>query len=174
VAAALLVAGCANYAAGTQQQASGGGGPAKNAPKFRDLTFGQAPTADMIGAGQDSGLPCFARPSDDLSVGYGKLSSLRYCFYNNKLIAVLAETKGLLNSKALLETLIQKYGSADQPNEFMPRFTWGIGLWQAPLTITYDRNQITDDATVVYESTAVQSEMQAAQTKATSKAASQF
>lgn len=164
-------------ACGVQQQQYSGTTPGaveKDIPQFRDLTFGQAPTSDMVTAAPDSGLPCYSRPSDDMSVGYGSLSSLKYCFYDNQLLVVIGETKGLNNSQALLQTLQEKYGAGEQSNEYIPRYMWGVGLFLSPLVIEFDQNMITSDSTVIYESTAVQKEMQAAQAKATSNAASQF
>lgn len=172
----ITLAAIVFVACGTGQQSTGmnpGSPPsAGSGPQFRDLTFGQAPTSDMVPAQPDSGLPCYTRPSDDMSTGAGTLSSLKYCFYNNQLLCVIAETKGLVNSDALLQTLRAKYGQGSQYNQFMPRYTWG--LFFSPLRIGYDQNSITDDATVVYTSKAVEAEMQKAQGKAASNAASQF
>lgn len=47
-----------------------------DAPKFRDLTFRQASSSDMMQTAPDSGMPCYSRSADDLSTGSGTLASL--------------------------------------------------------------------------------------------------
>ena len=173
----VILAAIVFVACGTQPESLGTNPGSQSEPQFRDLTFGQAPTSDMVPAGADSGLPCYARPSDDRSAGSGQLSSLKYCFYNNQLLDVVAETKGLVNSQALLQTLQAKYGEGEQPNEFIPLHHWGLFsplYWSKRLDIIYNQNLVTDDATVLYESAAVSAERDAAKGKAASNAASQF
>jgi hypothetical protein len=153
VAAVCLLFGCAVQPSVSTPQGSSSGVPAvstSDTPKFRDLTFGQGPTPDMVHVAGDSGLPCYSRPSDDLSTGSGSLSGLKYCFYNNQMADVVMHTQGEMNSDSLLAVLQAKYGPGDQPNEFMPEYFWHAGgLFNPPLTIVYDKNEITDDATAV-------------------------
>jgi len=125
----------------------------------------------MVETRPDSGLRCYTRPHDDLTVGTGKLSDLKYCFWNNQLLTVMGNTKGLANSQSLLETLQSKYGSGYQGNEYIARYIWGMS---SPITIMYEQNSITNDASVDYFDRALQAKWDAAGKNAAAKSASQF
>jgi hypothetical protein len=114
---------------------------------FRDLTFGQAPTPDMV-LKEEGDLTFYVRPHDDLTMGNAHLDKLAYGFYHNRLDLVLLFTKGLSNSRALLDVLRQAYGSGRRPNQFMERYLWET----SQVSIFYDENGLTHDAQVILES----------------------
>jgi len=120
------------------------------APKFRDLVFGQAPAPGMVHAESDSGMPCYSRLSDDLRIGRGTLSSLRYCFYNGQMAVVVMKSRGKANSHSLFVALQAQYGLGYQPNMFMPKVFWQAGTpLNSSLSIVYEQNKLTGDATAV-------------------------
>jgi hypothetical protein len=111
---------------------------------FRDLKFGDSPTNDMVLKEDGGDSKYYFRPRDELTIGRAHMDRLVYGFYKNRLAAVLINTKGLWNSRALLDVLRQAYGYGSQPNEFMQRYTWR----SARVIISYDGNSITRDASV--------------------------
>ncbi len=120
-------------------------------------------------------MPCYSRPSDDLSTGSGTLSSLKYCFYNGQMAGVILDTRGRMNSDSLLSVLQAKYGSGAQPNQFMPEYFWTVGsLFNPPLAIVYQRNEITNDATAILEYKPLVDAMNTAKNRAAAGAASNF
>ncbi len=110
---------------------------------FRDLSFGSAPVAGMTLVEDHADEKYYQRPTDDLSVGSGQLTSITYAYYRNQLFSVDLRAKGLANSRALLDTLNAAYGEPEQQNEFMQRYFWSGGTDQA----LYDENAINGDST---------------------------
>lgn len=90
---------------------------------FRDVVFG-TPLADLRSMrlvetnrlGQ-----VFQRPTDALREGGAALSSLGYGFYKGQLASVLLVTKGLANSRALLQALQASYGPGVEQTGFRAR-----------------------------------------------------
>jgi hypothetical protein len=112
---------------------------------FRDLSFGSAPVAGMRLVENDGDETFYQRSTDDLSVGSGHLASITYSYYKYRLLSVEVETKGLANSRALLDTLKAAYGEPYQSNEFMHRYTWKGGTVNA----IYDESAINGDSTTL-------------------------
>jgi hypothetical protein len=69
---------------------------------------------------------------------------IAYVFYKGRLSTILIETKGLTNSRNLLEVLRQAYGVGERPNRFMDHYMWS----GSHVRISYDQNSINDDADV--------------------------
>jgi hypothetical protein len=111
---------------------------------FRDLHFGDPPKGGMVLTEDGGDSKFYARSSDDLSLGGAHLSSLVYNFYKNRLHAMRMTTKGLIDSRALLEVLSQAYGTPSRPNRFMEGYRWH----GSKVTIMYDEDSITRAADV--------------------------
>jgi hypothetical protein len=77
-------------------------------------------------------------------------------------------TKGISNSRALLEVLRQAYGPASKPNRFMERYQWDA----SKVIVTYDENSITRDAVVWFFSEPLVAEQKADQKAKAQKGAS--
>jgi hypothetical protein len=124
---------------------------------FRDLKFGDPPAADMV-LKEDSGDSKFyVRPQDELGIGGATVNRIAYGFYKERLSSILIETKGLTNSRGLLDVLRQAYGIGEQPNRFMNSYTWR----GSRAIVSYDENSITHNATVWFFSAPLISEEQA-------------
>lgn len=87
----------------------------------------------------------YQRSTDDLSVGTGHLASITYDYYNYRLLSVELETKGLANSRALLDTLKAAYGGLNQSNKFMHRYAWLEGT----VNVIYDESTTNGDSTTL-------------------------
>jgi hypothetical protein len=109
---------------------------------FRDVSFGGAPLLGMRLVEDDGDEKFYTRPADDLSVGNGALASISYGYYKSQLFSVNLNAEGLVNSRALLDTLEAAYGKPYQPNEFMQRYTW-LG---SSVNALYDENPINGDS----------------------------
>jgi hypothetical protein len=123
---------------------------------FRDLKFGDPPPHEMQVV-EDGVTTFYKRPADDLVIGNATLHGLTYGFYKGRLSSVLLETKGLVNSRALLEVLRQAYGSGHRSNQFMDRYSWH----GRRVTLIYDEKPITNDADVLFESVTLKNEREA-------------
>jgi hypothetical protein len=110
---------------------------------FRDLSFGSAPLADMRLVEDDGDEKFYQRSTDDLSVGSGHLASITYDYYKYRLLGVELETRGLANSRALLDTLKAAYGVPYQPNGFLQRYMWPGAI----VNVIYDESAIKGDST---------------------------
>lgn len=122
---------------------------------FRDLKFGSGVTSDSVLIEDGGGFKCYQRPSDALSVGDAILKELRYCYYNNELLVVMIETEGISNSQAFLAVLSAAYGDGYQGNKYIEKYYW----WGELVTLSYDRNSITDDSLVIMSSKAISKKM---------------
>ena len=126
---------------------------------FRDLKFGEPPTANMVLKEDGGDSKYYARPGDDLLIGGTHMDQLIYGFYKNRMQAIRMKTKEISNSRALLEVLRQAYGSASQPNQFMQNYQWD----GSKVIVTYDESPITRDATVWFFSEPLIAEQEADQ-----------
>jgi hypothetical protein len=86
----------------------------------------------------------YMRPRDNLLIGGAHMNQLTYGFYKNRMQSVMMKTKGIIDSRALLEVLRQAYGQAFQPNQFMEGYQWT----GSKVILRYDENPITRDADV--------------------------
>lgn len=118
---------------------------------FRDLKFGSAATSNSVLVEDDGAFKCYHRPSDALSIGDAALSELTYCYYNNELGTVIVKTDGISNSQAFLAVLNAAYGDGYQSNKYIEKYYW----WGELVTLSYDRNSITDDSIVIMSSKSI-------------------
>jgi hypothetical protein len=111
---------------------------------FRDLTFGDPPTEEMQLV-EDGTSKYYRRPGDDRMIGNAHLHEIAYAFYHDQFSSVILQTKGIVNSRALLSVLRQAYGPGMRPNEFMERYVWKGNR----VLLYYDEQPITHDATII-------------------------
>jgi hypothetical protein len=119
---------------------------------FRDLIFGADTTALATRVRQPAKNPnvrIYSRPTDELKIGGAELVDIYY--YKNHLSDVLIHTKGISNSRALLEALESTFGSAVQPNRYLKDYSWRGKV----VFMNYDENSITNDASVFITSQAI-------------------
>jgi hypothetical protein len=109
---------------------------------FRDLKFGDPPTSSMVLKDDAGEKKYYTRPEDDLSIGGARVDQLIYGFSKNRLSTILIRTKGLSNSRALLEVLRQTYGPGMQPDPSLPRYSWR----GRQVSVSYNESAVTHDA----------------------------
>jgi hypothetical protein len=109
---------------------------------FRDLTFGDPPTNSMVLKDEAGEKKYYTRPEDDLSIGGARADQVIYGFAKNRLSTILIQTKGLTNSRALLEVLRHAYGPGSQSDPSLPRYTWR----GSRVSVSYNENTRTHDA----------------------------
>jgi hypothetical protein len=117
---------------------------------FRDVTFGDPPTSDMVLKEDAGDAKYYTRPHDDLSLGGAQLQSIAYGFYKSRCHWLVLETKGLVNSRAMLEVVRQTYGPGDQGqgNPYLQQVVW----FGSRVSGTYSENSVTSDAYMVLAS----------------------
>ncbi len=114
---------------------------------FRDMQFGDSDSKFndlVVDAYSSDSLSIFCRRTGDkLTIGASEVSII-YVFYKSQLKNVVIKTKGLKNSRALLDALQEMYGKGRQPNEYIEEYYW----WGKKVTLDYDENSISGDAKV--------------------------
>jgi hypothetical protein len=118
---------------------------------FRDAHFESPLSAfkDLVLVSPGNPSKGYYRRNDSKKIGGAHVSNIYYSFYKGKLAAVLISTKGIENSRALLDALKAQYGPGEQANERIEDYEWLANR----VKMTYKQNVITDDATVVLMST---------------------
>ena len=91
---------------------------------FRDVTFGAAPSPDLVLAETDGSLKFFHRPDDNLKIGKATLTEIIYGFYKGQFFIAILKTKGKKNGRALLDVFDDEYGTPSQPNASLQRYSW--------------------------------------------------
>lgn len=126
---------------------------------FRDAQFGaKFETFQGMELLEESGdLKFYRRSADELKIGAAVLESISYGFYKGELMSVVLKTDGLVNSQALLEALQSAYGPGFQKNKHIPDFWW-LGK---VVTMSYDQNMASRDASARISSVAVSDKFQA-------------
>jgi hypothetical protein len=66
----------------------------------------------------------YTRPSDALSIGDASISGIYYLYYKGRLMTIRVSTKGLSNSRMVLDTFIMSYGPGYQNNKYIEKYTW--------------------------------------------------
>jgi hypothetical protein len=121
---------------------------------FRDLVFGADSTA-LVGREKlptkNPSASIYNRPTDELRIGGAELQSINYFFYRGKFSDVYIKTKGLTNSRALLSALEATFGKGYQSNRFIKDFDWFGRI----VTMNYEENSITGDASVFISNKAI-------------------
>jgi hypothetical protein len=135
---------------------------------FRDLKFGDLLSYDMQMVEEGGETIFYRRPSDDLTIGGAKVNGISYAYYQGRLYAVLVHTKGLVNSRALLDVLRQAYGSGSRPNQFSDNYYWE----GSRVFLAYNENPISHDATTLFRSIPLDNEKKSAEKAKARKGAS--
>jgi hypothetical protein len=89
----------------------------------------------------------YKRPGDELVIGQANVHEITYGFYKERLDSVLLETKGLINSRAMLKGLREVYGSGYRPNQFRDRYVWK----GSRVLLYYNEKTISNDAIVIFQ-----------------------
>ncbi len=118
---------------------------------FRDMKFGEPPKSGMVLTEKQGDLKFYRRASDDLTVGSGRVAAITYIFYKNRLFTVMLQTKGIMNSQALLATFRAAYGPGDKPNEFLDAYLWSGKI----VSVSYNENLVTKNATALIKNRAI-------------------
>jgi hypothetical protein len=126
---------------------------------FRDLTFGAPPTSDMVLKETDGDTKYYTRPQDDLILGGAQLQRIIYGFYKDRFDWLLLETKGLGNSRAMLDVVRQTYGPGYQGNRYIQKFAW----FGSRVSGIYSENSATADAQMSLSSKSISAEKAADQ-----------
>lgn len=86
----------------------------------------------------------FASTSEVLTLGEFQLEQVVYSFYKGQLYFIGIKTKGYINSTGVLKILQTAYGKGYQDNQYIEKYIW----FGKKLTMSYDQNSVTDDATI--------------------------
>jgi hypothetical protein len=124
---------------------------------FRDLKFGDPYPQDMRLIEESGETKYYTRASDDLTIGRSLVRRIVYGFYKGRFYAVLIDTEGYTNSRALLEVLREAYGPGTRPNRFMDTYYWN----GARVLLSYDEKPLSHEATVIYTSVPLSDEKKA-------------
>jgi hypothetical protein len=126
---------------------------------FRDVTFGDPPTSDMVLKEDAGDAKYYTRARDDLSLGGAQLQSIAYGFYKGHCSWLVIETKGLINSRAILEVMRQTYGPGyqGQGTPYLQQVAW----FGSRVSGTYSENSVTSDAYMVLASVPMTTEEKA-------------
>jgi hypothetical protein len=126
---------------------------------FRDVTFGDPPTSDMVLQDDAGDAKYYRRPHDDLSLAGAQLQSIAYGYYQGRCKWLVLATKGRVHSRAMLEVVRQTYGPGDpgQGNPYLHQVAW----FGSRVSGTYAENLGTSDAYLVLASVPMPLEEQA-------------
>jgi hypothetical protein len=126
---------------------------------FRDLKFGDPPTSDMVLKEEHGDTKYYARPSDDLTLGGAQLQHITYGFYKDRFYWLLLETKGFVNSRAMLDVVRQAYGPGYQGNRYIQEFAW----FGSRVSGLYNENLATSEGRMALSSKPISAEREADQ-----------
>lgn len=134
---------------------------------FRDLKFEQAPPKGMKLLEDDGDTKYYIRPADNLRIGAATAHRIICGFDKGRFFTVLIQTKGLSNSRALLDVFRQAYGATGtsphspgfQTNQFLETYLWS----GERVTARYDESPITKDANAFISSAQIDQERDAEQ-----------
>lgn len=112
----------------------------------------------------------YHRATDNMSIGEYQLSEILYVFYHGKLMRIMIETKGLVNSRGILEMLQDLYGNGFKDNEYIEEYYWG----GSKVTLLYDENSVTHDARIWFDCTKLSNQNKAEEKKNQQKAETGF
>lgn len=119
--------------------------PAAPCPGFRGWCWGATPQQMqglmLVARGQEGQpLEMFSLPGDDTSLGGARVDRIFYAFWRGRLASVRAEFHGADNVAGLKAFLVERYGPAQQPNQFRQRYLFNNG----PSIGTLEYNDIRD------------------------------
>ena len=107
---------------------------------------------------------------ENLKLGDYDLDLIAYSFYKGQLSDILIKTKGYINSRGVLKILQTAYGNGYQSNEYIERYVW----FGDKVTMSYNQNSITDDATIIIYSKKLSDMKKADEKNAASKATNEL
>jgi len=90
----------------------------------------------------------YTRTYDNMQVGEYNLNNVFYVFFHGKLEKIIIVTKGLANSRGVLEMLQDLYGRGFK-DDIREEYYWK----GTKLTLLYDENSITNDAEIWFDCT---------------------
>jgi hypothetical protein len=108
--------------------------------------------------------------TENLTLGNYKLKRVAYNFYKNQLSCIVVEIDGLVNSRGILGILQSAYGKGYQSNEYIEEYNW----FGEKITMSYDENSITGDATIFISCVKLQAMEDADTEKANAEAAAKL
>lgn len=100
---------------------------------------------DMVLKEKEGSIDFYTRTSDELTIWNYSIEPILYGFYKNKLLAIAISTKGLSNSRGVLEVLQAQYGQGYQKNRYIKDFVWD----GQKTRLTYNENSITSDSNIM-------------------------
>jgi len=112
----------------------------------------------------------YSSTSENLSIGDYSFDKVYYAFYKKQLYSVIIKTKGYSNSRGFLSILQKAYGNGSQSNEYIEKYYWFGEL----VTLSYNQNSITDDATIYFSCKKLSNLKQAEKKKADAEASEQL
>jgi hypothetical protein len=117
---------------------------------FRDVTFGDPPTSDMVLKEDAGDAKYYIRPHDALSLGGAPLQSITYGYYKGRCKWLVLATKGRVNSRAMLKVVRQASGPGyqGQGTPYLQQFAW----FGSRVSGTYTEHLGTSDAYLVLAS----------------------
>lgn len=78
-------------------------------------------------------------------VGNAFIDKVYICSYNNKVYAIMLETKGFGNSRAILDVFESAYGAGYKDNKYIESY-----LWSSPnILLSYDENSTNRNADIM-------------------------
>jgi hypothetical protein len=125
---------------------------------FRDAKFGASPSSfeNLHLVEQDEQLKCYRRSGDNLTLGPAPLTSIKYCFYKDRLASVILWTEDAAGAKDVLNAAYGE-GQCDYSGNLGEGCTWkgrrvtvgwiSEALWgnYTKGTVTFDSQQIKRD-----------------------------
>src|SRR5258706_1309333 len=92
-------------------------------PGFRDVRWGDVPSAGMSVLRKDGEETVYMRANDSLRIGEGRLTGINYQFWRGKLQGVIVEiAPGSV--RVVMQAVQQVYGKPTQPNPLKPKYYW--------------------------------------------------
>ncbi|WP_152981431.1 hypothetical protein [Hymenobacter sp. AT01-02] len=114
---------------------------------FRGARFETAPSAyrDLALAEKAGKTSYYRRKGEQKQFGTGEVADVTYGFYQGRLAVILVKTRGLHNSRAVLEALQAQAGPGVQSSPYIQRYAWN----GQKVHMSYDENAMSNDALIV-------------------------
>lgn len=100
--------------------------------EFRGLVLVER---DDRGGGYDF----YKKNNDDMRIGESILSNVVYTFWNHKYSGAIVKTEGIANYDSLFEICKSKFGTPDQPNQFIERYYWFVSGKATSISLAYNK-----------------------------------
>jgi hypothetical protein len=99
----------------------------KNEPNgFRNVKWGSniSKLADISVSSVERDIKFCSRGTDKMAIGDAALDKILYVFYKDQFSEVMINFHSLSAFQTLKNTLVEQYGSGEQPTQFMERYFW--------------------------------------------------